>query len=65
MNLENSLKVACSSRNHAETYAAAGNFGRAFSHYLVALKLNPDWRDDLKETFSMVLCKLCLLILFP
>lgn len=57
MNRDNTLKVAETSKKHAENYINSGNFGRAFSHYLIALKLIPEWKDEIKETFIIALCK--------
>lgn len=61
MNPEAKTTVALKSRQQAENYFGLGNFGRAFAHYLVALKLKPEWKDELKRQFSMILCKFCLL----
>ncbi|XP_047120096.1 protein arginine N-methyltransferase 9-like isoform X1 [Schistocerca piceifrons] len=49
-------EVACRSRQQAELYFQKQNFGRAFAHFLVALKLNPQWKPELKEQFSLCLC---------
>lgn len=59
MNPEAKTTVALKSRQQAESYSGHGNFGRAFAHYLVALKLKPEWKNELKQQFSTVLCKLC------
>uniref|UniRef100_A0A1B6JHC6 Uncharacterized protein n=2 Tax=Homalodisca liturata TaxID=320908 RepID=A0A1B6JHC6_9HEMI len=49
-------EVALKSKEQAQTYYEAGKFGRAFAHYLVALKLMPEWKHELKENFSSTLC---------
>lgn len=56
MNPEAKTTVALKSRQQAEHYSNLGNFGRAFAHYLVALKLKPEWKNELKSQFSTVLC---------
>lgn len=66
MNLEAQKTVACSSRKQADLYIQKGNVGRAFAHLLVALKLSPHWKSELKDRFSSTLCNIickCFLVL--
>uniref|UniRef100_A0A1B6LWV0 Uncharacterized protein n=2 Tax=Graphocephala atropunctata TaxID=36148 RepID=A0A1B6LWV0_9HEMI len=49
-------EVALKSKEQAQSYYDAGKFGRAFAHYLVALKLMPEWKNELKGKFSSTLC---------
>ena len=57
-----SLFVAQKSKKLARQYLKKKNFGRAFSHYLVALMLEPNWKVNLKEEFILSLCNNTLLI---
>ncbi|PSN32052.1 putative protein arginine N-methyltransferase 9 [Blattella germanica] len=52
-----SIEVANSSRKQAEIYSHKGNDGRAFAHYLMALKLCPSWKTELSQQFITTLCK--------
>ncbi|XP_046387925.1 protein arginine N-methyltransferase 9-like [Ischnura elegans] len=56
MKPEARLEVANNSRSQAESYLSKNNPGRAFAHFLVALSLCPDWKEDLKSIFSSALC---------
>ena len=51
------LEVANKSRRQAEFYLQKGNTGRAFAHFLVALKLCPSWKTELSQQFVTTLCK--------
>ncbi|KAK6635991.1 hypothetical protein RUM43_009643 [Polyplax serrata] len=57
MDVDLTLSVATNSITLARKYVKVNNFGRAFSHYLVSLKLKPDWKPILKNEFSTALCK--------
>lgn len=57
MKPEAKFAVGFKSKQQAERYLQLGNFGRSFAHYLVALKLMPEWKNDLKLSFSSTLCK--------
>lgn len=57
MDVDLTLSVASNSIRLARKYVKVNNFGRAFSHYLVSLKLKPDWKPILKNEFSTALCK--------
>jgi hypothetical protein len=57
MKPEACLEVASRSRKQAETYLERGNAGRAFAHFLVALKLCPSWKVELSQHFIAALCK--------
>lgn len=57
MNAGNCRAVASNSLNCAIMYCKSKNFGRAFSHYLIALKLMPSWKSELKESVSTALCE--------
>ncbi|XP_069695569.1 protein arginine N-methyltransferase 9-like isoform X2 [Periplaneta americana] len=49
-------EVANRSRIQAEHYLQKGNPGRAFAHFLVALKLCPSWKIELSHNFTYALC---------
>nr|CAD7431743.1 unnamed protein product [Timema monikensis] len=55
MNSDAMLKVALHSRGQADLYLSKGKCGRAFPHLLVALKLCPEWKSELKKVFSTTL----------
>nr|CAD7262389.1 unnamed protein product [Timema shepardi] len=55
MNSDAMLKVALHSRSQADLYLSKGEWGRAFPHLLVALKLYPEWKSELKKVFSTTL----------
>jgi hypothetical protein len=57
MKPEACLEVANRSRKQAQAYLQKGNAGRAFAHFLVALKLCPSWRSELSQNFTSALCK--------
>lgn len=57
MKPEACLEVANRSRKWAEAYLQKGNAGRAFAHFLVALKLCPCWKVELSQHFTSALCK--------
>ncbi|GFG38354.1 hypothetical protein Cfor_05699 [Coptotermes formosanus] len=57
MKPEACLEVADRSRKQAEAYLQKGNVGRAFAHFLVALKLCPSWKAELRRLFTSALCK--------
>jgi hypothetical protein len=57
MKPEACLEVADRSRKQAEAYLQKGNVGRAFAHFLVALKLCPSWKAELSQHFTSALCK--------
>jgi len=57
MEPEAKLLVARKSREKAAHYIEQGNPGRAFAHQLVALKLCPEWKPDLRLSFSSTLCE--------
>uniref|UniRef100_A0A1B6CI22 Tetratricopeptide repeat protein n=1 Tax=Clastoptera arizonana TaxID=38151 RepID=A0A1B6CI22_9HEMI len=56
MKPEAKITVGLKSKQQAELYSQCGNFGRAFAHYLVVLKLLPEFKEELKTTFSSTLC---------
>ncbi|KAJ9595625.1 hypothetical protein L9F63_013177 [Diploptera punctata] len=56
MKPEACLEVANKSRRQAEFYFEKGNAGRAFAHFLVALKLCPSWKTEVNQQFVTTLC---------
>lgn len=56
MKPEACLEVAKRSRKQAEAYLERGNAGRAFAHFLLALKLCPSWKVELSQHFTSALC---------
>jgi len=57
MNEEAVQEVALNSRAKAETYLSQGNWGRAFPHLLLCIKLKADWKYDLQNAIANCLCK--------
>lgn len=56
------LEVALQFRNLADANFLEQKLGDAFFYYLNCLKIYPNWKADLKETFFIVLSELnCLL----
>ncbi|XP_026275139.1 protein arginine N-methyltransferase 9-like isoform X1 [Frankliniella occidentalis] len=45
------IEVACYSRNQAILYIRKFNYGRALAHLFVALRLIPEWREELRNVF--------------
>jgi hypothetical protein len=52
MNAEAVKEVAQDSRTKAEAHLSQGNWGRAFAHLLLCVKLQPTWKSDLQSAVS-------------
>ncbi|XP_075212971.1 protein arginine N-methyltransferase 9-like [Lycorma delicatula] len=50
------FSVARTSKRQARRYFEKENFGRSFAHILLALKLCPHWKEELKVVFTAALC---------
>lgn len=52
MNAEAAKEVALNSRTKAEAHLTQGNWGRAFAHLLLCVKLQPIWKSELQSAVS-------------
>lgn len=57
MNTEAVKEVALNSRTKAEAHLSQGNWGIAYAHLLLCVKLQPIWKSDLQSAISNCLSK--------